>query len=824
MEDSIGKIGYGSNRNSIVMRILRSAMDRTREKLRFEDGSMEFLHEQTTLYELAAILVEGCLEIVEDDESEILESRILSDLSEIRQRLVGRIRDMKQLIREKDREFRERLEKESSLCEALKLRERKSAYMCEEIEPGVMKKNIEQKLEDEYMNTKRRARRSRAFCPNLIVRSLSKESGLVLSEDEKTVLNERRVRRSHSDPNLSSDSLDKRKARRSYASSPNLGSSSLNKEHVENDEFMSSNIDILKHTLDLVFERMQLMDVLPLEKEWRRGVEREVESVSFKGFVRDLQKKFDIELKKRDKLVNDSWFDFIDEMKSLFHELKDFFSRHDLSNMQSFPDGSRRTNSEPNLDVDYAHNLFQNDDEEEDCGSPHVWEIVKSHESIIQKQREQWNMLTKDALQREALLSWIKRNEEINAMERRIQDAIVRLENIAQRKHKVSDLKGIGCINRAQEKRRNRIPKPHRRVDRASTTIQSFEDEIKKLQEERDGLCFQISVIEDTYQLLFRGLMKDLSIDSRCREKETASDEAEGSDTNQIMMHYMESAIKDDIFVLVLQEMVKQWETSRCDLVRGSNVPQDEICFSPAIIQEYTESLLREEIYMIYFKEMTRALQEEIIEHRKISRSDSIQFSKTPQEDFHCSPIQDCTECLLREEIYKVYFREMTKAWRSQESKQFDLEAQTPPCKKVQEGMPLSGGGDGDLSLIDKDCEETEELNMIEWLITDDESTFCSVSEKLERSLQQLYTSKELLAELEEGLELSNGGDEFSENSQFSNVLRIQEENTSPELELEGVGQTDCSENVLAIIKKFRFLVDGVEVELHKNLESKFLR
>lgn len=91
--------------------------------------------------------------------------------------------------------------------------------------------------------------------------------------------------------------------------------------------------------------------------------------------------------------------------------------------------------------------------------------------------------------------------------------------------------------------------------------------------------------------------------------------------------------------------------------------------------------------------------------------------------------------------------------------------------------------------------------------------------------MRALHTSKELAVEPEEeSLELSD-------NSPFIKmILRIQEENT---LELEDddhdhdhdrVVQTDWSENVLAIIKRFRILVDNFEEVLHENLESKLLR
>ncbi|KAL0382646.1 UNVERIFIED_CONTAM: hypothetical protein Scaly_0551900 [Sesamum calycinum] len=103
MEDLFGQIECRTKSDSIVMRILRSAMDEAHEKLQSDDGPIEFLHERSTFYELAAILVEGGLSIVEE-ETEIPESssdKILADLKDIRHWLQGRIQDMKRLIVEK---------------------------------------------------------------------------------------------------------------------------------------------------------------------------------------------------------------------------------------------------------------------------------------------------------------------------------------------------------------------------------------------------------------------------------------------------------------------------------------------------------------------------------------------------------------------------------------------------------------------------------------------------------------------------------------------------------------------------------------------------
>lgn len=443
-------------------------------------------------------------------------------------------------------------------------------------------------------------------------------------------------------------------------------------------------------------------------------IERDVESMLVKGFERE---------------VNDSWFDFIDEMRNLLHELKDFFSTNYVS-VQSLSARSRRTSSEPNLEVSFTQNLPANDDQEQLSGSHHVCKIIESHESIIRKQRTLTTTTREGDDPDDLPLSsyWVERNECINAMERRIQDATAMLESLPNHR-------GVGG-NRTREKEKRRIPKPRRRND--TTTSRRFEEEIEKVREERDGLCFQISVIEDTYQLLLRGVMRD----SCCDERETAADESDGSNSPQILQHYLESTIREDIHVVVFQETVEQWKMSRAESVRGSENPREDFRWSP-VLRDYTEGLLREDIYMVVFQET--------VKQWKMRGSDSIRGLEKPQEDFCCSLVKrDYTESLLREDIYTLVFKETIKQWKT-------------------------------------------------------------------RALQQLYTSKELLGEPEESLELSDGGGESDDNSPAINILRTQEENT---LELED----DDHDHVLAIIKRFRFLVDNFEVVLQENLENKFLR
>ncbi|KAH0679378.1 hypothetical protein KY290_021483 [Solanum tuberosum] len=100
MDTLFGEIDCRSKSDGIVMGILRCAMDKAHEKVQSEAGSIEFLHERSKFYELAVILVESGLSIIQE-ETDFVESnreKVISDLTEMRHWLFGRIKKKKFFI------------------------------------------------------------------------------------------------------------------------------------------------------------------------------------------------------------------------------------------------------------------------------------------------------------------------------------------------------------------------------------------------------------------------------------------------------------------------------------------------------------------------------------------------------------------------------------------------------------------------------------------------------------------------------------------------------------------------------------------------------
>lgn len=90
------------------------------------EGILQRLNKISKLYELAQL--EGCLKFVQEEiASDILDysnEDFIADLSEIRNRLLGRLKDSKMVLSEKDRELTEKFEIELKLRQALELKER----------------------------------------------------------------------------------------------------------------------------------------------------------------------------------------------------------------------------------------------------------------------------------------------------------------------------------------------------------------------------------------------------------------------------------------------------------------------------------------------------------------------------------------------------------------------------------------------------------------------------------------------------------------------------------------------------------------------------
>ncbi|KDP44356.1 hypothetical protein JCGZ_20036 [Jatropha curcas] len=139
MDELVGRVGGRfkiSLTDSTMMRIVHSTMDKAHERAQSKEGVIERLTEISKFYELAVMQLEGCLSFVQeeaDSSSEISNEEVLWDLTDIRDRLIGRLKELELAIAEKDRELTKRIENELKFRQALEMKERDLDSLCAKI-------------------------------------------------------------------------------------------------------------------------------------------------------------------------------------------------------------------------------------------------------------------------------------------------------------------------------------------------------------------------------------------------------------------------------------------------------------------------------------------------------------------------------------------------------------------------------------------------------------------------------------------------------------------------------------------------------------------
>ncbi|CAA0829555.1 Unknown protein [Striga hermonthica] len=673
MEDIFGQIECRTKSDSVVMRILRSAMDEAHEKLQSRDGPIQFLHDRSTFYELAAILVEGGLSIVRDEQTDDMAAncnKIHSDLTEIKSWLAGRIQDMRHLILEKDRELTDLSETRSRLEKSLELKERE-ACRAENEDIFRLKDSVDQQV------------------------SSMKQK---LDEERRALSIERRNKKTRvSSPNLSFEFLDKeRNGSPIFKDDVDFDIPGVNVKQPNNQNVlirkMCSDIDILKETLDLAFGRI---GTIPSENQWACSVERDVELTLVRGFLDELRLGGPNE---RAGFSSDDWMDFLDELRNLCRELRDYVKTNDMHEKRR--PVIARSSSEPVSDIEFTGD--NNSDFDEVDGKKHVAKMKKNFESIIKKQVEELSRLKREG--GEGSFYRIGREKGGSRLERKIRDAITRLENLTKR----DQLKKSRSFN---------FKSDHVRANRSTgNEVKRLKFEVESLKEERDGLFFENFLMQDTYRVLLRCVTSDF------------------------------------------REIFEACNSEKVDFA--------------------TECLLREDIHRFLILEAAKD-------------------SSVPENQENVSNAD-----IFREGSLIRKFDSLLKCLEAEEDLMLRANSE------IKEHNVTN-------SLVILNCEEIDERDAIEWLITDDECTFISVSEKLERALQQLYTSKELLVELEQSLKVSEDSEDYCCRGRSSDV-------DGPEFEK---GSSVISYNgVLGNIVELLGVVGNFEHALEENVESKCLR
>ncbi|XVF83226.1 hypothetical protein PTKIN_Ptkin16aG0117200 [Pterospermum kingtungense] len=430
---------------STMMQILHTAMDKAYRKVKSKNGVLERLNEISRFYELAVIQLEGCLKFVQEerDHDFVLESSqelLLEDLTEIRDRLQGRLKEVELAISDKDKELVERLGNELKLKKALEINEKE--------------------LDSLHADLKLEQRKSEGIGELFLSRQASSDSGdkegefceLKNSVDQQ-VWNIQQ----HLEPN--------------YKLRDEKRSKEIDNKKIEQ---MGSDIGVLKETLDLAFCKMRnaifLSELGPIEHQWMWNIERGIAAIVVKGSLKDFREIFEEEVKRIEMQVSVGFrkrlSDLIREMTNLNHELELVSNREEVQVKSLKPKGLLKAKGRclsESESFGYSSNTMKqlcNEDSEEDS-SNYVAKMIKNHESIIRKKSEELNLLTRELLPEKADPPLRRERDCVNP-KRRIQKVIWSLESLINLKPGIGNT--IGDI------------RPHSEVDKGKSGIDSMEE------------------------------------------------------------------------------------------------------------------------------------------------------------------------------------------------------------------------------------------------------------------------------------------------------------------------------------------------------------
>ncbi|CAI9091051.1 OLC1v1025970C1 [Oldenlandia corymbosa var. corymbosa] len=873
MDDFLEEIDCRSKSDAIVMRLLRSAMDKAHENVQSQNGPIEFLHKRSKFYELAAILVDGGLSIVED-EADIFETsreKMLSDLTEIKDWLHRRIEEMQVLIVEKDKELLEREENELKLRHALELNERELLYMQEKLE---FERAKSQDLQDFIPSNQEIEDESHGgdFCD--LKNSVDQQVLSIkqrLEGEHKKSSSTRRRRASISCPsdnelyfqflennrNLGSQFMEGDDLLNHFPGIKPLSSSLKPGKNNAMIQQMSSDIDILKGTLDLAFGRMQNAEVFPLEKQWKWSIERDVLLVSLHGFIFDSKEQFKAEFEKRDcsfplAFSGVKLKEFINNIRVLHEELKALCSqikveeKQGLQEMPAPQSSLQRTTSEPLPDF-----LTKPPNEDPDYSvSRKVAKLVKNHESFIQKQRKEWNQRTLELLKRKGSSS-IKREKDHDELESRIQKAIVVLERLIKWDDSLREGKKHTDVLKASATNSDSKATEDINVGIGA----DLADEMKKLRQERFDLELQVSLMEDIYMLVFRGSMKNLK------------DEQFNNETKY--------SIEDGIGVSMAdgQDDLGVTENNNCLSLKVSNSAKET---GHDFLQDYLESSIREDVHKRYFletimewnmqmeckaedclveEEILRVILNELIKGiEQSSKQDKCRLEMEVANFSCCVTLMEEIqavflrglfmrwrsekidleiEMLIREDIYQLFMAEMTKEFlhvtvqqiettermKEYEENSSHTELEVPDLNEKfnslsddheEVGRQRAGG---QIMKFDEKCDEVSEHDIV------------IKSEKEVISVQQLLSSKAVSENKEYNpdvtIEVSKENDHLTEMDQIEKEAGKQQFSLEPEQD-DGL-QQDITITLLPLID-FQQAFMEFEHMVHKKLEAKYSR
>ncbi|PON34103.1 hypothetical protein PanWU01x14_347230 [Parasponia andersonii] len=558
--------------DSTMMRIVHTAMNKAHERVKSKEGVIERLNEISKFYELAVMQLEGCMKFVQEEPDIFIldsshEEEVLAGLAEIRNRLRGRLSESEMAIREKDRELTERLDSELKLRQALELKERELV-------------SLRAKLKLEKTRTEGVEDRDGEFCE--LMNSVDQQVWNIrqkLEPDQHNMLDE---------------SIDNQKI-----------------------EQMGSDIDMLKETLDLAFGKMRnaiiLSEVAPIEQQWRWGVEKDTVFILLKGLMWDFQEKFGANMSRQEKgypigfrFGGEFWSRLMSEVAGLRNELESVFGQHE-----------RPENPSICVEFDCVEGETLGETTEEDR-SHYVAKMIKNHESIIRQksaEAEELNLLRREIM-REKTNSSCKREKEPVSLNKRVQEIIVKLDNLKEWSVNMEDSFDDHRDYGEQTLSRKRFQSSE------ATKDEELPNKMRRteLELELEELNLKTNIMEETYITLLEGFLKDLNIKLYMYDFESLTWEGLCKDLVAEMRNHwnaqtesnnVESQLREEIYCIVFNEVIKDRISSYdLKLAESNNVRYKIICLEESAFTQKLDNDIQALIFSHTSREWNKRIED----------------------------------------------------------------------------------------------------------------------------------------------------------------------------------------------------------------------
>lgn len=837
--------------DSIMMGIVNSTMEEAYDKVCSKKGDLERLNEKSRFCELAIMQLEWCLRFIQEEvdiyvvESSQEREKLVSELTDTRDRIRKRLEETEFAIKKKDKELKERMENELRLRQALesKVGELASLRVTLELE----KTKSDRVREFVHSNQIRGEDSDTGFCE--LKNSLDQqfwnikrklEDGRVHSTDEVQKLNgcsnTLKLEAGALEPEFelvgegSCNIDDKNFSLKSQEVVQNHGCKQTGFLENDNDsrvevlnccvqtevtdrnlefEQMGTDIDILKEMLEVGFEMMDntisLSKVGLLEQQWEWSVEKEMVGLVLRGFLRDVEENFKTKYLEGHKdaiqsSVGDNSPSLIGGIKSLRHELEQLLFIQ--TEVPSIPPISHESGipSSSSSHVDFGGmGISQNHTSLKEKSVDTIFSGGDQRKYPTNALRTCGKSDTSLKFQELCHLEDLPEDDLAPHSHHHVAKMIRNHEYII--KKKTEEIEEIDCLKGEFLREKGHC---NFRKDKAFNHIKKLIPDIILRLDRIIQECATSGVSLDDYEKGEFSLQKTLSGSILAEEEKVA--EAPEKQGNAKVSHSVDAAFIEEI---------KQLKHAREEFNIQTMIAEElhMILFKGFVEQMYhevesneMENLIKEDLYTVSLKEIVR------------------EWNNDRESYF--------TESLIRDEIYQIVFSEVIKDIYSsvtlpncQESWNQDTTLEDLPLASflleiskrnnfMQEQGSVQNTSEAvdDFMILNTELVETDKhFDLGDWKLEelDEESflqddAFDSVKSKLENALQQIIMSKVELRELGYSLGIAVGSPEEA-NHQMALIEGIAQDMPN------GEKQWNALESIVTPLKDFSRAITDFE-------------